>query len=109
MSYKDQKERNFFFGMCNRHFHILCLVFVFRMIRLADYISNKVITRAIPQLLNTEILKEKPNVVMKLDIEGSELEVLPDLLVTGSLQHIDLVTIEYHPDCLLYTSDAADE
>ena len=33
---------------------------------------------------------------MKLDIEGSELEVLTDLLVTGSLQYFDLVAVEYH-------------
>ena len=30
-------------------------------------------------------------------IEGSELEVLTDLLVTGSLQHVDFVSAEYHP------------
>ena len=34
---------------------------------------------------------------MKMDIEGSELEVLTDLLATGSLQHVDLTMVEYHP------------
>ena len=66
------------------------------MTRLADYVLNKVNTRKIPHLLSAEMLKQKPNVVMKLDIEGSELEVLTDLLVTGSLQHVDLVAVEYH-------------
>ena len=75
---------------------IFNLVFDCRMMRLADYVLQKVNTRKIPHSLSAEVLEQKPNVVMKLDIEGSELEVLTDLLVTGSLQHIDLVTVEYH-------------
>ena len=50
-----------------------------------------------PDDLDDKVLEKKPSVVMKLDIEGSELEVLTDLLVTGSLQHIDLLNVEYHP------------
>jgi len=68
-----------------------------KMIRLSDYILHKVITRKLPKPLNVEELEQKPNVVVKLDIEGSELEVLTDLLVTGSLQHVDFVSAEYHP------------
>ena len=66
------------------------------MIRLADYILHKVTTRKLPRSINAEVLEQKPNVVMKLDIEGSELEVLTDLLVTsafielGSLRVITL-------------------
>lgn len=75
----------------------------FRMIRLSDYILNKVVTRQLPRSLSAAQLERKPNVVMKLDVEGSELEVLTDLLVTGALQHIDLVTVEYHS--LSFTSD----
>ena len=67
------------------------------MMRLSDYILYKVITRKLPNPLSAEVLGKKPSVMMKLDIEGSELEVLMDLLVTGSLQHIDLVSVEYHP------------
>ena len=70
---------------------------IFRLMRLSDYILYKVITRKLPNPLSAEVLGKKPSVVMKLDIEGSELEVLTDLLVTGSLQHIDLVSVEYHP------------
>ncbi len=33
---------------------------------------------------------------MKMDIEGSEVEVLPDLLFGGSLQHIDALMVEFH-------------
>ena len=70
---------------------------IFRLMRLSDYILYKVITRKLPNPLSAEVLGKKPSVVMKLDIEGSELEVLTDLLVTGSLQHIDLLNVEYHP------------
>ena len=69
----------------------------FRLLRLSDYILKKVITRKLPDDLDDKVLEKKPSVVMKLDIEGSELEVLTDLLVTGSLQHIDLLNVEYHP------------
>ena len=33
---------------------------------------------------------------MKLDIEGSEVEVIPDLIVSGALSQIDLVFLEWH-------------
>lgn len=33
---------------------------------------------------------------MKLDIEGSELEVLTDLIVSGALHHVDFAAVEYH-------------
>lgn len=66
------------------------------MIRLSDYILQKVVNRQLPRSLTASQLERKPNVVMKLDVEGSELEILTDLLVTGALQHIDLVTVEYH-------------
>ena len=39
----------------------------------------------------------KPSVLMKMDVEGSELELLTDLLISGALQHIDDVLVEYHP------------
>jgi len=34
---------------------------------------------------------------MKMDIEGSELEVLTDLIITGALQHINFTFAEFHP------------
>jgi hypothetical protein len=33
---------------------------------------------------------------MKMDIEGSEVEVLPDLIFQGSLQYLDGLMVEYH-------------
>ena len=35
-------------------------------------------------------------VVVKMDIEGSELEVMPDLLLSGAMKHIDLMFVEWH-------------
>jgi len=36
-------------------------------------------------------------VLMKMDVEGSEFSVLPNMLATGSFNHIDSMTIEFHP------------
>jgi len=33
---------------------------------------------------------------MKMDIEGSEAEVLPDLMLSGAMNHIDTAFIEFH-------------
>lgn len=33
---------------------------------------------------------------MKMDIEGSEVEVLTDLLLTGAMAHIDATMVEFH-------------
>ena len=33
---------------------------------------------------------------MKMDIEGSEVDVLPDLLWSGAISHIDTALIEFH-------------
>ena len=34
---------------------------------------------------------------MKIDIEGSEVEVMPDLILSGAIGHVDLLSIEWHP------------
>ena len=34
---------------------------------------------------------------MKMDVQGSELELLIDLLMSGALQHVADVLVEYHP------------
>ena len=40
--------------------------------------------------------KKAPTVLMKMDIEGSEVDVLPDLLWSGAISHIDTALIEFH-------------
>ena len=37
-----------------------------------------------------------PTVIMKMDIEGSEVEVLTDLLLSGAMAHIDATMVEFH-------------
>lgn len=64
------------------------------LIRLATFIIDVVATRTIPAAKNPNELS--PAVVMKLDIEGSEVEVIPDLVITGALNFIDYMTVEWH-------------
>ena len=33
---------------------------------------------------------------MKMDIEGSEVDVMPDLILTGALQYINVIMVEWH-------------
>ena len=54
-----------------------------KKMRLADYILQRVMTRKFPKSVSN---KNSPSVLMKLDIEGSELEVLTDMIVSGALQ-----------------------
>ena len=64
--------------------------------RLADFINNVVAKRKFPSsLLLTPDDGPDPKVLMKLDIEGSEVNVVADLLFSGCLQHLDVVMIEW--------------
>ena len=53
-----------------------------KKMRLADYVIERILTRNIPESVSTR----KPSILMKMDIEGSELEVLTDMIVSGALQ-----------------------
>jgi hypothetical protein len=64
------------------------------MLRLASFVNDVVGRRKVPDL--DVAIFGKPRVLMKLDIEGSEVEVLPDLIYTGSLQHLDAFMVEFH-------------
>ena len=65
------------------------------LLRLSEFLINVVRTRKIPTKFYDP--KFPPKVVMKMDIEGSEIDVLPDLIFTGSLQYINRLMIEWHP------------
>jgi len=66
-----------------------------QIVRLASWIQNEIEDRAIPSHYSREI--SKPKVVMKLDVEGLEFMVFPDLLSTGVLcKNIDLLMGEFH-------------
>ena len=34
--------------------------------------------------------------ICQADIEGAELKILPDMIMTGALQHIDNLHMEWH-------------
>ena len=63
------------------------------LIRLYDFLKNVVNTRKIP--IHPED-RSPPRVVMKLDIEGSEVDVISDLLFNGGFQYINSIMVEWH-------------
>lgn len=70
------------------------------VIRLTSWISEHIHGRVIPETPfgGNITLQKIPSVLMKMDIEGSEYDVLPDLMATGSLcSTIDLIFGERHP------------
>lgn len=64
-------------------------------VRLASWIQNEIEDRVTPVQQLNEL--SKPKVIMKLDIEGLEFKVFPDLLTTGALcKNIHLMMGEFH-------------
>merc|ERR1719186_718654 len=63
-----------------------------KVVRLAEFILEVVKKRRLPESAKTT----PPQVIMKLDIEGKELEVLPDLLMSGALVSVDRMFLEWH-------------
>ena len=64
-----------------------------RLIRLSDFLINEVSQRKLPQIQNGQ---GPQRVLMKMDIEGSEIDVLPDILFNGGLGAINGLMIEFH-------------
>ena len=62
------------------------------LVRLSEFLKNVVGGRKIPNIDS----ESPPNVVMKIDIEGSEVDVIPDLIFTGGLQYINSLMVEWH-------------
>ena len=65
-----------------------------KLMKLSKFINEIVATRNIPTL-NQEH-HGSPKVLVKMDIEGSEIEVIPDLIVNHSFDFIDVLLVEYH-------------
>jgi hypothetical protein len=51
--------------------------------RLSDYI---ILERVATRTIQEGVSNREPSVLMKMDIEGSELEVIMDLILTGNVQ-----------------------
>ena len=65
-------------------------------LRLATWLRDEILDRKMPDTVYGEY-QAGPKVVMKLDIEGSEYSVLPDLMFSGLLcQNIDFLFMEVH-------------
>jgi len=62
-----------------------------KSIWLAEFVNNIVAKRKRPD-------GKRGSVVMKLDIEGKELEVVPDLVMSGALPHIDSIHLDWTND-----------
>lgn len=64
-----------------------------QLVDLQNFILDVVVPVA---RLEKERTGKTPPIVMKLDIEGAEYTVLPALIVSGALCHIDLIFAEWH-------------
>lgn len=65
------------------------------VIRLSDFLKHVVGKRRIP-VVGKQSSRRPPRVVMKVDIEGSEIEVIPDLLFSGGLEFVNILMMEWH-------------
>jgi len=63
-----------------------------KMMRVAKFITDVVATRKLP--LSAQVTK--PRVVVKCDIEGGELGVVADMVVTGAMEVVDNLHMEWH-------------
>ena len=64
-----------------------------RLIRLSQFLLQTVGTRKLPTVTKGQV---PPRVLMKMDIEGSELDVLPDIIFNGGLSVVNGLMIEFH-------------
>ena len=63
-----------------------------RLVRLSNFLKNVVAKRTLP-MYNAA---SPPRLVIKMDIEGSEVDVIPDLIFNGGLTYINLLMVEWH-------------
>ena len=75
--------------------------------RFAEFINDVVAKRKLPtsaQVITPRVVIKVINIFFKsdksnlcqADIEGAELKILPDMIMTGALQHIDNLHMEWH-------------
>ena len=64
------------------------------LIRLGDFLKDIAGTTKLSNFTNNKL--SPPNIDMKMDIEGSEVDVIPDLLYTGGIQFINKIIIEWY-------------
>lgn len=62
------------------------------VMRIADFITGTVAKRRIPQAVDGKL---PPAVVMKLDVEGREVDIMPDLVMSGAFGQIDSLMVDW--------------
>jgi len=78
----------------NREAKVESTAYLVTLVRLSDFLKNVVGQRKIPNSPPNH--RYPPKIIMKMDIEGSETDVIPDILFTGGLQYVNAVMIEWH-------------
>ena len=59
------------------------------MVRIAEYINQVVATRRLPTG------RGPGAVLMKLDVEGLEVEIVSDLIMSGAIAHLDNIHVDW--------------
>ena len=60
-----------------------------RVVRIAEYINTVVATRKLPPGRGPGV------VIMKLDVEGLEVEIVSDLIMSGAIAHLDNLHVDW--------------
>lgn len=80
-------------GFMESHFHAdHPEVDTVHVLRIAKFITDVVAKRHLPNSAKVTV----PRVVIKADIEGAELKMIPDMVITGALGHVDNLHMEWH-------------
>jgi len=79
-------------GFMETHFHEGVQVETVQVVRFAKFVTDVVGKRKLPNSAGVT----KPRVVIKADIEGAELKIIPDMVVTGAFGHVDNLHMEWH-------------
>ena len=62
------------------------------LVQLSDFLKNVVSKRKLPMY----DAASPPKLVIKMDIAGSEVGVIPDLIFNGGLRYVNLLMVEWH-------------
>ena len=79
--YKFLQEKDFFKSRISKISSV-------KVVRIAQYIKEVVATRKLPK-------GRKGSVLMKLDVEGGEVEIVADLIMSGALANIDNILVDW--------------
>ena len=74
------------------HFHENVETVEVNVVRIAKFITDVVAKRKLPISARVHV----PRVIIKSDIEGAELEILPDMVITGAFSYFDNIHMEWH-------------